>query len=262
MPEDASKTVTPHLEFSVGEWTGPAGFSLIQGLKWAGRDYFVYQADKKAGGEDLVIRRYGPDRKYKGFLTIPNGGHGSSTGVMQINDTTSRHFIPADERGIRVVDYVIGNPGTPKSSFLGAVGWCSAVSVNNSANRFSVRKGGGKQTVTWFNRDAILKGEKPEPELKYSFDTPSSATFQGHYNFGDSDYFHWETAGPPRGSARYRSWAERWQKGKKVATLNTTPWQPKGEPQGFAGINGKLYFVKRVGGLNKGRYVLAVPCNI
>lgn len=253
---------TATLIFSVRNWTGPGGVSLIQGAKWAGRDFFVYQADRIGSRENLIIRRYDSNRNYKGYLTVVDGGHCSSTGVIQVDDKTSRHILPAGDRGIRVVDYVIGNPGTPKSVFLSGTGYCSAVSCNNSANRLSVRKGGSTQTITWFNRDDILANRKTEPLFKFSFKTPANATFQGHYNFGDSDFFHWESDNAPRGSKNYRSYAERWQNGKRVSVLNTTPWQPKGEPQGFLGFNGKLYFVKRVGGLNKNRYVLAVPSTI
>ena len=249
------------LKFSVRGWKGPAGYGFVQGLKWAGRDFYIYQADKTAAGENLIIRRYDAKLNYKGYLTIVNGGHGSTTGVIQIDPITSRHLIPAGSRGIRVVDYVIGNSGNPVSRFIDTVGYCSAISCNNTANRLSVRKGGGTQTVTWFNRDAVLKGDKPEPLFKFSFPTPKNATFQGHYNFGDSDFFHWEND-QVRGSKNYRCWAERWTNGKRVAVLDTKPFQPKGEPQGFMGFNGKLYFVKRVGGLNANRYVLAIPCNL
>ena len=250
------------LTFSVADWTGPAGVSLLQGAKWAGRDFFVYQADRLSGREDLIIRRYDSQRKYKGYLTVVRGGHGSSTGVIQVNETTSRHLIPAGDRGILAVDYIIGNAGTPPRKIFNTVGYCSAVSCNNSANRLSVRKGGSSQTITWYNRDKILAGEKPQDDFRFSFPTPKNATFQGHYNFGDSDYFHWETEGIKRGTKGYRSWAERWTNGKKVATLDTTPWFRTGEPQGFLGYNNALYFCKRVGGLNRQRFMAAIPCRL
>lgn len=234
------------LDFHTNNWTGPAGRTLQQGVKWDGTDFYVYQADKVPGGENLVIRRYDSNLTYRGYLTIPNGGHGSTTGVIRINPTTSRHILPAMSQGIRVVDYQVGNPKPVNNHLISTVGHCSAVSCNNGRNRLSVRKGGSTQTVNWYNRDDVLAGKKVESLLKFSFKTPSRSTFQGHYNWNDSDFFHWETDGVPRGSANYRTWIDEYKNGKHVRKLDTTALvNRKAEPEGLMGYQAGLYAVKK-----------------
>lgn len=235
------------LDFRTENWQGPAGRTLQQGVKWDGTDFFVYQADRTTTGENLVIRRYDKDLTYKGYLTIVNGGHGTTCGVIHINPTTSRHIIPAGAKGIRVIDYQIGNPNPVGNHTISAVGYCSAVSCNNGANRLSVRKGGATQTVTWYDRDKILLNKGGSPALlKYSFKTPSKSTFQGHYNWQDSDFFHWETDGVPRGSKTYRTWIDEYREGKKFGTLITTGLVGvKCEPEGLMGYGSNLYAVKK-----------------
>lgn len=252
------------LEFKTTNWSGPGGTAFQQGVKWGGKDFYVYQSNKIAGREDVIIRRYSGDLTYKGYQTIAGPGgdfHASTTGVIQLTDTISRHILPAYGRGICLVDYEVGNAASPKKTYLPNAGYASAVSCNNSAGILSVRKGGSKQTVTWLDRDKILSGGKSEDLLKYSFATPKGATFQGHYSFGDSDYFAWETDDVTRGSKNYRCWADRWKNGKKVATLDTTALIARTcEPEGFMGYMNQLFVVKKMFG--KGRHLVAVSVNI
>ena len=234
------------IDFNTNNWTGPAGRTLQQGVKWDGTDFWVIQADRRPGGEDTIFRRYDNNLIYKGYATGKNFGHGSTTGVIRINATTTRHITPALSSGIRIADYVIGNPNLQNVRVIGNVGHCSAVSCNNKANRLSIRKGGSTQTVTWYNRDEIITGKKPNPLLKFSFKTPARATFQGLYNWGNSDFFHWETDGVPRGSTTYRTWVDEYVNGKHVKKLDTTGLvSRKAEPEGLLGYGTGLYAVKK-----------------
>lgn len=257
-----------YMDFSAAEW--PGGNSFVQGLKWAGSDFYIYQGDLVVGGENTIIHRYDANHAYKGHLTIPKGGHASATGVMQINPTTSRHIIPAETRGIRVLDYVVGKPTPQNTNFFSSVGYCSGVSCNNDKKRLSIRKGGSKQIVTWYDRDAVLAGNKVVPLLKYQFNTPTGGVnYQGHYNFGNSDFFAWELdLNGNRASKRYRAWVDQYLNGKKVATLDVTRWGSvpgkkfNAEIQGLMAYRGILHVVKRVGPTGPSRIVRAFPTQL
>lgn len=246
------------LVYPTNNWSGPGGTDLQQGVKWSGLDHFVYQADAVPGGENLIIRRYNPDLTYKGYLTVLGGGHGTSCGVIQISPTVSKHLIPMGKRGIGIATYVVGGNASTRPVIIPAdVGWCSALSVNNAINRVVVRKGGTRQTVNWYNRDQLLAGQAVKTAGEYSFATPAGATFQGLYNFGNSDFFSWEKD-IYRKSKNYRCWIDQYTNGKKVHTFDITNLISRtGEPEGLMGYKGKLYCVKKVFGQHK--HLEAVP---
>ena len=81
-------------------WEGPAGLNLQQGVKWNGKEYFVFQGDKTTTGENLVIRRYDASLNYRGYQTAKNGGHGSAGGVTLLNQTTTRIYTHGGNRGL------------------------------------------------------------------------------------------------------------------------------------------------------------------
>ncbi len=246
------------LVLSCAQWGDNVSF--IQGAKYDGESYFVYQADPGPGGEDLIIRLYNTSRQYQGYLRVPNGGHASTAGVTNMGKGVSRHLIPAGAKGIFAVNYRIGNSGTPSKKYYPHVGYCSAVAVNNSNEIIVARKGGAVNTITWLPLESVMAGEKPPPILRYSFRTPAGVRFQGHYNWLGVDYYAWESDPPKRNSRNYHTFITWYERGKYGGIIDTTAYlRGNSEPQGFMVNNNGLHFVKRYGGNNSKRTVVCFP---
>ena len=238
--------------------------ALIQGLKTAGRSVYIHQAVPTIHGESIRVHRY-EGMTYRGFQTFHVDNHGSAIGVIP-QPFGATLLLPGGVRGVLAAEYRIGDSSTPKARVFDAKhGACSGVTYSppdGYESVISIRSGGSRQRITLTGIGGIVTG-------KFSFPTPRSGVYQGHYTDSKTriTFFAWENdQGSARGKPGYRRWITSHDPlGKPGPSwdITTLPgkmqWHPKGEPQGLCVMNGVISVVLRVGGLGKGRFVAVRP---
>lgn len=251
MKDHYTTTKRPRLVFPLDLWTGPAGVTLIQSLTRdpITGDYYIGQADDVPGQaqQDIVIRRHLPNLRHVDSRTIRRAGHGSSIGVE--HDSGSWIWLDHEIRGTGRLAYSTGEASFQPNKVLPD----GDVSVHR--NVICVRDG---NRYRGFDLADAKAGKLTE---LFAFSIPGwGKRFQGHsvISFGNGQGLvcvHRDVATKAASLAVVYDFD-----GNHVGSIDTTAMGD--EAEGFlietdAAGNVTVWIVKRTGGVNKNRVVVA-----
>lgn len=231
-------------------WNGSAaGRTLIQGVLWdeTNRCYFIHQADDVPGQEEqsIVVRRHDEDGTYRGYVTLPGAGHGSSMGLEPVRRGVVRLWVGHASRGVGFVTYTIGNPDTPFTSVAKLP--MGDVTVSPEADLLCVRAG------TLYRGYRLSDAVQGKATKLWECRIPNwLVRFQGHLVTGTQLYIHRDAK--TKGASELRAYSH---KGVRRQRWDTNPMGD--EAEGAMLKDGWLWAVSRTGGNTPNRVVTATP---
>lgn len=210
--------------------------TLVQGLKWSGREWFAHQAVRRGLTEDTVLHRYSADGTYRDSMTLRSAGHGTTCSVIVQNGVA---WVWLSWGGpVCKIKY---RPGTFKSTsaqVVGALGKGNP-SLSPTGRWCTVRRGLSGERDEFKTWD--LGGDLPKLVGSFVAKRPTGAPMQGHQSWKGEVFCAYGASGKA-------SVIKHWDKsGKPLGALDTSAWHRTGEAEGLTVKGASLLIVKRVG---------------
>lgn len=236
------------LTFPLKDWAGVSGRSLIQGVKWDGSRFLIAQADDVGKEfEDVVLHEHAADLSYTGkSQTLKQAGHGSSIGLEPVPGGT-RVWIGHKTLGVGF--YLFGDstftktPGVPNGDVaVDADHDLLCVRVGNRYRGYSLSGVEAGKINTLFDQSIPAWGKR----------------FQGHQiaRLSDGNVYVIVHRDVETNGDSNVDWFKVLD-GKLYAAGRLNTRSPKGEAEGVMLYDGSVWAVKRLGGNNSGRTVVA-----